>query len=119
MQNTTPPNNIVEELKNNVLDIEEFGYFNEFQLLSDLILSWEARGVAKGAPEAVMKEINAFKLALSRVGVYVNQMQNRQRSYNVQLGRFREAKLQADARVKEIEEHLKQFDQNNFNYNAS
>ena len=30
-----------------------------------------------------------------------------------------EAKLQADARVKEIEEHLKQFDQNNFNYNAS
>ena len=119
MQNDNHNNNIVEELKSNTLDIEEWGYHNEFQLLSEIILQWEARGVANGGSEKVLKEIQASKLALSRIGVYVSQMQNRQRGYNVQLSRFREAKLQADAKVKEIENHLKQFDKNNFNYNAT
>ena len=99
-------NDILEELENNVLDIEEFAYYGEFELASKLLIAWK-----KKAEEAqntkTLKELKKCANALAHIGIYVNQMQARQRAYDVQLSRFRVAKLKAEAETKKLKQELK------------
>jgi len=101
-------NNIIEELNNNVLDVEEFAYYGEFELASKLLISWKQRAEEAGKTKT-LKELKECANALARIGIYVNQMQARQRAFNVQLGRFRMAKLQAEAEAQKAKQELEDY----------
>ena len=101
-------NDIIEELKNNVLDVEEFAYYGEFELASKLLLAWQEKAQQANA-EKTLEELRLCANALARIGIYVNQMQARQRAFNVQLGRFRMAKLQAEAETQKAKQELEDY----------
>ena len=90
--------NFLDEYNNNVLDIEEFSYTGELEIASQLLLSWREKAEAAKSKET-LKEINSAIKALTRIAIYVSQMQTRQREYNVQLSRFRAAKLEAEQKL--------------------
>lgn len=101
-------NDIINENKNNVLDVEEMAFYNEFDLASKLLISWKNKA-EEAKSTKTLKELTACANALARIGVYVNQMQTRQREFNIQLGRFRIAKLQAEAETKKAKQELKDY----------
>lgn len=101
-------NDIIEEQKNNVHDIEELAYFGSFQKASNLLINWQAKA-QKANSENTLKELTACADALARIGIYVSQMQTRQREYDVQLSRFRVAKLEADAKAKKAIQDLEDY----------
>ena len=101
-------NDIINEDKNNVLDVEEFAYYGEFELASKLLISWKNKA-EEAKSTKTLKELTACANALARIGVYVNQMQARQRAFNVQLSRFRIAKLQAEAETKKAKQELEDY----------
>lgn len=84
------------EKDNNVLDIEEFAYYGEFELVANTLLKW-----SKAKKDH--KELDEVVAAFSRIGVYVKTMQQRQRGYDLQLSRFRAAKLNAVERARRVE----------------
>ena len=99
-------NDIINE--NKVLDVEEMAYYNEFMLASELLISWKKKA-EEAQSTKTLKELTACANALARIGVYVNQMQTRQREFNVQLSRFRIAKLQAEAETKKAKQELEDY----------
>lgn len=99
-------NDITNELKSNVLDVEEFSYLGHYELATKLLISWREKAEAANS-QSTLKQLNEFANALARIGLYVGTMQERQRSFNVQLSRFRTAKLESDEKVKKIREQIK------------
>lgn len=101
-------NDILEELNNNVLDVEEMAYYGEFELASSLLINWKQKA-HKAQSTETLKELQQCANALARIGIYVNQMQARQREFNVQLGRFRMARLKAEAETKKAKQELQDY----------
>jgi hypothetical protein len=92
----------MNENDNNVLDIEEYKYYTDFQKASDILQSWY-----KQKPTKDMRRLfNAF----TNISVYVTQMQQRQRVYDEQLSKFRSAKLRAVERARRAEEKLNKIE---------
>ena len=92
----------MNENDNNVLDIEEYKYYTDFQEASDIIQSWY-----KQKPNKDMRRLfNAF----TNISVYVTQMQQRQRVYDEQLSKFRSAKLRAVERARKAEDKLNKIE---------
>jgi hypothetical protein len=92
----------MNENDNNVLDIEEYKYYTDFQEASDILQSWY-----KQKPTKDMRRLfNAF----TNISVYVTQMQQRQRVYDEQLSKFRSAKLRAVERARRAEEKLNKIE---------
>jgi len=89
---------ILDDIKNNVLDIEEFNCYNEFQLLSSLLTQWNNKAKDRNLSKKTRAELDAANRAVSEISLYVMSMLQRQRGFNIQLNRFREAKLEADAK---------------------
>lgn len=88
----------MNENDNNVLDIEEYKYYTDFQEASEILQSWY-----KQKPTKDMQRLyNAF----TNISVYVTQMQQRQRVYDEQLSKFRSAKLRAVERARRAEDKL-------------
>ena len=101
-------NDILKEMENNVLDVEEMAYYGEFELASSLLISWKQKAEEAQSIET-LKELRACANSLARIGIYVNQMQARQREFNVQLGRFRMATLEAQAETKKAKQELEDY----------
>tara|TARA_R110000787_G_scaffold14086_2_gene43766 strand:- start:218 stop:541 length:324 start_codon:yes stop_codon:yes gene_type:complete len=99
-------NDITNELKSNVLDVEEFSYLGHFELATKLLISWQDKAEAANS-QGTLKQLKEFANALARIGLYVGTMQERQRSFNVQLSRFRTAKLESDEKINKVREQLK------------
>jgi hypothetical protein len=93
---------ILDDIKSNVLDIEEFNFYNEFQLLSSILDSWHKKSQNKKLTDKARAEINSAIKALSTISLYVMSMQQRERGYNIQLNRFREAKILAESKLKKL-----------------
>lgn len=92
----------MNENDNNVLDIEEYKYYTDFQEASEILQSWY-----KQKPTKDMRRLfNAF----TNISVYVTQMQQRQRVYDEQLSKFRSAKLRAVERARRAEEKLNKIE---------
>tara|TARA_A200000159_G_C7246175_1_gene306716 strand:+ start:591 stop:875 length:285 start_codon:yes stop_codon:yes gene_type:complete len=92
----------MNENDNNVLDIEEYKYYTDFQEASEILKSWY-----KQKPTKDMRRLfNAF----TDISVYVTQMQQRQRVYDEQLSKFRSAKLRAVERARRAEEKLNKIE---------
>jgi hypothetical protein len=85
------------EKDNNVLDIEEFAYYGEFELVANTLLKWSKA-------KSIHKELDDVVAAFSRIGIYVKNMQERQRHYDIQLSRFRADKLRAVERARKAED---------------
>jgi hypothetical protein len=85
------------EKDNNVLDIEEFAYYGEFELVANTLLKWSKA-------KSNHKELDDVVAAFSRIGIYVKNMQERQRHYDIQLSRFRADKLRAVERARKAED---------------
>lgn len=92
----------MNENDNNVLDIEEYKYYTDFQEASEILQRWY-----KQKPTKDMRRLfNAF----TNISVYVTQMQQRQRVYDEQLSKFRSAKLRAVERARRAEEKLNKIE---------
>ena len=92
----------MNENDNNVLDIEEYKYYTDFQEASDILQSWYKQNPTKD----MRRLFNAF----TDISVYVTQMQQRQRVYDEQLNKFRSAKLRAVERARRAEEKLNKIE---------
>ncbi len=100
---------ILDDIKSNVLDIEEFNFYNEFQLLTSILLSWQKKSLDRKLTDKARSEIDSAIKSLTSINLYVLSMQQRERGYNIQLNRFREAKLLADAKLKELQYETKKL----------
>ena len=100
--------NIIEEYNNNILDVEEMSFYGNFELASTLLQDWIKKAEKANAPKTI-NDLRACADALARVGIYVSQMQARQREFNIQLGRFRRAKLEADAQAAAAKQELEDY----------
>tara|TARA_R100000935_G_scaffold20245_1_gene38333 strand:+ start:6249 stop:6557 length:309 start_codon:yes stop_codon:yes gene_type:complete len=94
---------ILNDIKSNVLDIEEFNFYNEFQLLSSILESWHKKSQNKNLTDKTRAEIDSAIKSLSTISLYVMSMQQRQRGYNVQLNRFRDATITAETQLKKLQ----------------
>jgi len=98
--------NILDEIQSNVLDIEEFSYFNDFELLSSILLAWKKKADYTKISEKNRIELDHSINALTKIGIYVSTMQNRQRTYNIQLSRFRLTKLEAEKKLEDLKQEI-------------
>ena len=94
---------ILNDIKSNVLDIEEFNFYNEFQLLSSILDFWHKKSQNKKLTGKARAEIDSAIKSLSVISLYVMSMQQRERGYNIQLNRFREATILADTKLKNLQ----------------
>ena len=94
---------ILNDIKSNVLDIEEFNFYNEFQLLSSILDSWHKKSQNKKLTDKARAEIDSAIKSLSVISLYVMSMQQRERGYNIQLNRFREATILAESKLKNLQ----------------
>tara|TARA_R100000541_G_scaffold636_2_gene4050 strand:+ start:574 stop:888 length:315 start_codon:yes stop_codon:yes gene_type:complete len=100
---------ILNDIKSNVLDIEEFNFYNEFQLLSSILESWHKKSQNKKLTDKARAEIDSAIKSLSTISLYVMSMQQRQRGYNVQLNRFRDATIAAETKLKNLQYETKKL----------
>ena len=98
----------IDLLNNNVLDIEALSFYNEFQLATDLLISWKGKAEAAQS-QNTLKELKACADALARIGIYVSQMQTRQREYDIQISKWRMAKLKADETARNAIQELEDY----------
>lgn len=91
---------ILDDIKSNVLDIEEFNFYNEFQLLTSILLSWQKKSLDRKLTDKARAEIDSAIKSLTSINLYVLSMQQRERGYNIQLNRFREATILAELKLK-------------------
>ncbi len=55
---------ILDDIKNNVLDIEEFNFYNDFQLLSSLLTQWNNKAKERNLSKKTRAELDAATRAL-------------------------------------------------------
>tara|TARA_R110000787_G_scaffold232542_1_gene339653 strand:- start:47 stop:358 length:312 start_codon:yes stop_codon:yes gene_type:complete len=96
----------METKNNNVLDIEELTFFNEFQLLTTLLKNWNEKAEQKKITDKAQQELTNASSALSKIGMYVLNLQSRQRTYDIQLSKWRMKKLEAEAETKKLYQTL-------------
>lgn len=83
---------------NNVLDVEEYKFYADFEIASKIIQDWYS--------QKPTKDMQRLYTAFTNISVYVTQMQQRQRVYDEQLSKFRSAKLRAVKRARRAEDKL-------------
>lgn len=86
------------EKQNNVHDIEEFTYHNNFQLCYDILTKWY-----KSKPT---EEMVAVHKAFTEISIYVMNMQQRQRQYDQQISEWRSSRNRAITRARDAEKEL-------------
>lgn len=89
------------EQDNNVLDIEELSYHADFTELHTILTKWHDAKPTKDM-QRVLK-------AFTNVSMYVMLMQQRQRTYDDQLSKFRAAKLRAVERARRVEKEIEEL----------
>lgn len=89
------------EKENNVHDIEELSYHNNFQECYKILTKWyEAKPT---------KEMCAVHKAFTEISIYVMHMQQRQRQYDQQISEWRASRNRAILRARDAEEQLEQI----------
>lgn len=76
--------NYLTEPDNNVHSIEELSFHNNITLVADILKEWHD----KKPNNKPLKHINK---AVTEIGIYVMHMQKRQRMYDDQISKWREA----------------------------
>lgn len=89
----------LKDYENNVLDIEELSYYNEFQLLSKIVLEWDKASKDKNISERSKLELQNVITSVTKIGIYVSNMQSRQREYNSQISKWRRKCLNLEAEI--------------------
>lgn len=86
------------EKENNVHDIEELSYHNNFQLCYDILTKWY-----KAKPT---KDMTAVHKAFTEISIYVMHMQKRQRQYDQQISEWRASRNRAVLKSRELQEEI-------------
>lgn len=89
---------MINEKENNVHDIEELSYHNNFQLCYNILTKWYK---AKPTDDMV-----ALHKAFTEISIYVMHMQKRQREYDDQISKWRSSQNRAILRARKVEEEL-------------
>lgn len=97
-------NDIINTTKTSVLDIEEFSYLGHYEAVTNIVLEWRERAAHK---KTLSNELNTVADSLYRIGVYVSQMQERQRTMDSYTSKLRRAKLEAEASLLVLRTELK------------
>jgi len=88
----------VNNKNNNVHDIEELTYHNNFQLCYNILSKWY-----KAKPT---EEMVAVHKAFTEISIYVMSMQQRQRQYDDQISKWRASRNDAVLKARELEEEI-------------
>lgn len=83
---------------NNVHDIEELTYHNNFQECYNILTKWY-----KAKPT---EEMCAVHKAFTEISIYVISMQQRQRQYDQQISEWRASRNRAIIRARDAEQEL-------------
>ena len=97
-------NDIINTTKTSVLDIEEFSYLGHYEAVTNIVLEWRERAAHK---KTLSNELTTVADSLYRIGVYVSQMQERQRTMDSYTSKLRRAKLEAEASLLVLRTELK------------
>lgn len=95
--------NYLTEPENNVHDIEELSFHNNIQLVADIIKQWQE----KSPDNKPLKHLNK---AVTEIGIYVLQMQKRQRMYDDQISKWREKTNKYKQSNEQLEKTIKQYE---------
>ena len=97
-------NDIINTTETSILDIEEFSYLGHYEAVTNIVLEWRERAAHK---KTLSNELNTVADSLYRIGVYVSQMQERQRTMDSYTSKLRRAKLEAEASLLVLQTELK------------
>ena len=97
-------NDIINTTETSILDIEEFSYLGHYEAVTNIVLEWRERAAHK---KTLSNELNTVADSLYRIGVYVSQMQERQRTIDSYTSKLRRAKLEAEASLLVLQTELK------------
>jgi len=89
-------NHINNTTETSVLDIEEFSYLGHFEACTNIIAEWSDRAKDK---KTLSNELTTVANSLYRIGVYVSNMQERQRTIDSYTTKLRRAHLEAEAKL--------------------
>ena len=89
-------NHINNTTETSVLDIEEFSYLGHFEACTNIIAEWSDRAKDK---KTLSNELTTVANSLYRIGVYVSNMQERQRTIDSYTTKLRRATLEAEAKL--------------------
>lgn len=95
----------IRDIESNVFDIEELSYFANFECLTNLLIKWE-ESASKSDNDRVKQELKEAANSFFRISVYVSQMQERQREFNMQISGWRRATLKAQKETSDLREKL-------------
>ena len=97
-------NDIINTTETSILDIEEFSYLGHYEAVTNIVLEWRERAAHK---KTLSNELNTVADSLYRIGVYVSQMQERQRTIDSYTSKLRRAKLEAEANLLVLQTEIK------------
>ena len=100
----------LKDYESNVLDIEELSYYNEFEVLSKIVLEWKKAAKDKNISERSKLELQNVITSVTKIGIYVSNMQSRQREYNSQISKWRRKTLLLEdelSKLIELESNVK------------
>lgn len=97
-------NDIINTTKTSILDIEEFSYLGHYEAVTNIVLEWRERAIHK---KTLSNELTTVADSLYRIGIYVSQMQERQRTMDSYTSKLRRAKLEAEASLLVLQTELK------------
>lgn len=92
---------MIETQENNVHDIEELSYHNNFQMCYEILTKWH-----KAKPT---REMEAVHKAFTEISIYVMNMQIRQRQYDQQISEWRAGKNRAVLRARRLEVEIEKL----------
>ena len=95
--------NYLIEPENNVHDIEELSFHNNYKLVSDLLQEW----IDKKPNNNPLKHMSK---AVAEIGIYVLQMQKRQREYDDQISKSREQSNHYKNEIRKLEKQLLNYE---------
>ena len=95
--------NYINKPDNNVHDIEELCYHNNFIEVTDIVRKWQE---AKPDNQDIKKVVKN----LTEIGIYVMQMQKRQRYYDDQISKRREENNRLKLINRENERTIKHYE---------
>lgn len=88
--------NYINKPDNNVHDIEELNYHNDFIMITDILKGWKKQKPSNIALKEVIR-------SMTHIGIYVMNMQRRQRQYDEQISKWRESNNKLKLKLREYE----------------
>ncbi len=96
--------NYLTEPDNNVHNVEELAFHNNLTLVADILKEWKEKKPNNNPLKHITK-------AVTEIGIYVMHMQKRQRMYDDQISKWREANNNLKLENRELTKTIKHYEE--------